>query len=471
MAEERRRVTYGEIITSRFEAMTPEQKRAALPRDFVDYKPKLYRNLVLPSYVHGYSLAIEYMKYWFLEKFDKDYFKVVHINGKHVLDDWKRFNNYNIKREKPMLAIVPTLENDFDRENLDLYQADHTILLRTSNFMQSFFKDYDRMSFIYMKMRAMRMNFAFKVRVNSRSEQLDVMNKMELWFRVGSTMREYLNADFHIPYDIMTNVAKAAHFDVDKDGNIVDILEFIAYLNKYSDLPIIFKMRAINQKPEFFVRANNMYVHISNIDKLQIDDGDREGKLDTNFHVEMNCTLEMPIPHFFVYFCQEPLVYKIGVNEHNGKTIGVYSINNFEIPPQNEKNWTQVAVTSYCCDEGEQVIDLSPIFKGDGNFNKAVEYSLHNMISPESFVDIRVYRSEDVAKRMDCEMNYDNFQLLLPFPMRQDETIDIAIYADKQYVNEVIISTENLKHNRIGREKEKDDVLDDEERKLHEIYD
>ena len=465
MADDGRHIVkYGEIITSRFEAMTPEQKRAALPRDFVDYKPKLYKNLILPSYVHGYSLAIEYMKMWFLEKFDKDYFKVVHINGKHVLDDWKRFNNYNIKREKPMLAIVPTLESDFDRDNLDLYQADRNLLLKTSNFMQSFFKDYDRMSFIYMKMRAMRMNFTFKVRVNSRSEQLDLMNKMELWFRVGSTMMEYINAEFHIPYDIILNIAEAAHFEI-KDGVIVDILEFIAYLNRYSDLPIVFKMRAINQKPEFFVRVNNMYVHISNIDKLQIDDGEREGKLDNNFHVEMSCQLTMPIPHFFVYFCQDPIVYTIGVNEHNGKTIGIYSINNFEIPPQNEKNWTQVAITSYLCDPGEQVIDLSPIFKGSGNFNRAIEYSLKNMVSPESFVDIRVYRSDDVAKELNIDFNYETFQLMLPEPMKHEEAIDIAIYADKEYVNDVIISNDNILHNRILKQEEPDDVLNNEIKK------
>ena len=455
------RTTYQDILAARFESMPPEKKRAALPTDFMDYKPKLYKNLMLPSYVHGYSLAIEYMKRWFLEKFDKDYFKVVHINGKHVLDDWRIFNNYNIKREKPMLAIVPTVENDFDRDNVDLYQADHKILLRTTNFMQSFFKDYDRMSFIYLKMRAMRMNFAFKVRVNSRSEQLDVMNKMELWFRVGSTHREYLNAEFHIPYDIMLNVAEAAHFEIDENNNIVDILEFIAYLNKYSDLPIVFKMRAINQKPEFFVRVNNMYVHISTIDKLQIDDGDREGKLDTNFHVEMNAVLTIPIPHFFVYFSQEPIVHTIGVNEHNGKSIGIYSINDFSIPPQNERNWTSIAVTSYLCEPGERVIDLTPIFTGSGNFIRAVEYSKKNMISPASFVDIKVYRSNDMAKLFTCDMNYENFNLELPFTIEHEEAIDIAIYADKEYINNVIIANDNILHNRITHQDEPDDVIEE----------
>ena len=457
----RQRASIQDISKYKFEHLSREEKKAVLPRDFVGYTPKLYKNLMLPSYVHGYSLAIEFMKQWFLEKFDKDYFKIVHINGKHVLDDWKRFNSYNIKREKPMLAIIPTLEHDFDRENLDLYQADHKTLLRLSEFQQSFLKDYDSMTFLYMKTRAMRMNFTFKVRVNSRSEQLDVMNKMELWFRIGSTHREYLNADFHIPYGVMLNIAAANNFRIE-NGRIVDILDFIAYLNKFSDLPIVFKMRAINQHPEFFVRANNMYVHISTVDKLQIDDGDRDGKLDTNFHVEMNATLTIPIPHFFVYFCQDPIVYELTVHEVNKNAIGIYTINNFEIPPQNEYNWTTVVVTSYLCDAGEQCIDLSSILEGGGNFTRAIKYCKENFVSPESFIDVKVYRSNDMAKRIDVEMNYDNSIMMLAEPMEKEEMIDIAIYADKEFVNEVVISGDNVMHNRLLRQAEPDDVLDNQ---------
>lgn len=447
------KVTGNQILQNRFDNMTAEQRYVALSNDYVDYRPKLYKNLMLPSYVHGYSLAIEYMKQWFLSKFNDGYFKCVHINGKHVLDDWKRFNNYNIKREKPMLAIVPTLEPDFDRETIDLYQADHKMLLRTSNFQQSFLKDYNSMTFLYMRMRALKMNFAFKVRVNSRSEQLDLMNKMELWFRIGSTQHEYISADFHLPYDMMLNVAEANNFDI-VDGRIVDIVDFIGYLNKYSDLPIIFKMRAINQKPEFFIRANNLYVHIACPDKLQIDDGDQEGKLMTNYHVEMQATLTMPIPHFFVYFCQDPIKHVIGVNEINGDAIGIYSINNIEIPPQNEVNWTTVVVTDYICDEGDQTVDLSSILEGKGNFNRAVKYCKDNHISPESFIDIQVYRSDDICKKLDVSMNYENNTLLLPVPMKHEEAITIAMYADKEFVNTVVVSSDNAGHTRINKQEE-----------------
>ena len=69
----RTRASIRDIMAARAESMTPQQ-RAELPRDFVAYRPELYNNLITPSYVHGYSLAIEYMQNWFVNKFNKNYF-------------------------------------------------------------------------------------------------------------------------------------------------------------------------------------------------------------------------------------------------------------------------------------------------------------------------------------------------------------------------------------------------------------
>ena len=54
-----------------------------------------------------------------------------------------------------------------------------------------------------------------------------------------------------------------------KNGEIVDIIEFLNYVNSHSDLPFLFKIRAINQKAEFFIRMKDLYTHISCIDKPQ----------------------------------------------------------------------------------------------------------------------------------------------------------------------------------------------------------
>ena len=454
----RQRVSIREIMNQKRqyneETYTRTGKRMAnLPRDFFQYRPFLYRSLIMPSYVHGYSLAIEYMKKWFISKFPENYFKVIHVNGKHVLDDWKHFNNYNIKREKPMLAIVPTVEYDYDREQLDLYMADADLYLKRSNYQQSFLKDYKNNVFLAMQMRALRMNFRFKVRLNSRSEQLDLFNRMEIWFRVGTTQQNYLSADFHVPYEVMSNIATDLNFKVDPDTHrIINVIDFISYLNEHSDLPFIFKIRAINQKPEFFIRVRDLYTHISTLNKLELDDGERTGKLDTNYHVEMEATLTIPIPQFYVYFSQYAISQRIPVREDMG--IGIYTINAFEIPPENKVGWGQYAQTSYLCEKGETYIDLSPIFEDRGNINQVIQHSIKNGVSPDQFIDVEAYYGDDIAKKVHFQMDYKEMKMMLDHPAYEEDTIVIAIYADKEYVNNTIITLENLVvNNRIEPER------------------
>lgn len=440
----RKNVSVDDILDYRASKLSPEL-RAQLPRDFVHYTPKLYKNLALPSEVHGISLGIEFMKKWFLSKFPKDYFKVVHVNGKHVLDDYSNFNKYNIKREKPMLAIVPTIEYDYDRENLDAYMADPRILLHRSDYQQSFIRDYHFMSFLYMRLRALKMNFNFKVRVSTRAQQLDVWNTMELLFRIGSTQYTRISCDFHIPYEIMANMACMAKFELDEKGKIKDISAFLSYINQHSDLPIIYKMRAINQKPEFFVRVNDLYTHINTVDKLQLDDGNRVGMLDDDFLVEMNCVLTLPVPHFYAFMNQKSLVETIPIT-NNKNVIALYSINNYEIPEENYKGWGRIVVTNYLCEAGEEFVDLSPII-GDPNLplNIAIRYNMDHSISPNAFMETRFYYSDDVAKIVKGYMNYKNLHFVFENPIEKEQMIDIIIYADKEYINSIMVQTGNYK--------------------------
>ena len=60
---------------------------------------KLHDYISIPSEVHVYSLGIEYMKNWFLEQFSTDYFKTVYVNGKHIFDDYRRFNRERLTKQ------------------------------------------------------------------------------------------------------------------------------------------------------------------------------------------------------------------------------------------------------------------------------------------------------------------------------------------------------------------------------------
>ena len=230
------------------------EKAFSAPMDIYDKEKvkDLKGNLALPSYVHGYSLAIQFMYDWFMSKFDKDFFiGGMYIDGKNVLDDYKRLNDYArrniVKGQNPRAKMSPSIQYDYDREGVDLYQAPPQVYLRRSSYQDAFFKDYDRNMFLGFMPRALRMDVNYRVRLNSRSQQLDTFNRMELYFRNGATQSENISVDFHIPMYIILNIADQAGFEI-KNGCVVDILDFIHYLNSHSDLPFLFKLRAINQR-------------------------------------------------------------------------------------------------------------------------------------------------------------------------------------------------------------------------------
>lgn len=426
-----------------------------------DRVKKLRGNLALPSYVHGYSLGIEYMYSWFKNKFTsqfgENFFKGgIYIDGKNVLDDYKRLNALDskniIKAENPRARIGIEVEYDYDREGVDLYQAPPEVFLKRSPYQEAFFKDYDHDLFLAMTPRAMRMNLAYKVRVNTRSQQLDIANFMELNFRSGATQAEYISVDFHVPKYIILDIAYKAGFKV-VDGEVVDILDFIHYLNLHSELPFLFKLRAINRKFEYFIRVNNLYTHIATRDKIQRDSGERDGKLDFNFGIEMNAILTMPIPHYYAYYSSEVLTKEIAVDKLGEDMIPIYSINLFDIPKMDEHGWVQVAATSYQADKGDTTMDISPLFQGNSMLAKAIRHDLAVGISPSKYMNIMVFRDDDLAKQVDFKFDWVDKQIVLERPTAE-ERFTISIYTDRAYLNRLETSMNELDkyNNRVAHE-------------------
>ena len=64
---------------------------------------EVYQSLCIPSGIHTYSLAVQYMQNWFLSKVPEGYFKSVYVNEKHVFDDFRTMNQtQQLKRLKLM---------------------------------------------------------------------------------------------------------------------------------------------------------------------------------------------------------------------------------------------------------------------------------------------------------------------------------------------------------------------------------
>lgn len=403
----------------------------------------LHRSLITPSTVHGYSLAIEYMRNWFLKQFDKDFFKTVYINGKHVFDDYRRFNKTQLlKVEKPAVAIIPSVNYDYDRDMLDTYLGGRDLAInRVAIIQNGFLTDHDNNIYLGFRMRQLEMPFTFRVRVKSRAQQIDLYEYMQLAFRVGSSQGENISMDFHVPMEIMLNIAKDAGFEI-KDEKIVDVVKFLSYLNAHSQIPFTYKFRAINGESEFFMRVDNLYMYISNTDKLSLDDGEREGQLDNNFHIEMNCILRVPIPHFYFYFSDKTIqnFYKA-----RKEVSGLYSFKILEPPYKNDKGWENYLSTDWV-DESKHVdsIDFKELIQGDllkvYNFNRSLN------LSPAIFMDIIIFNGQ---KQLDIKIDWENLIVDINQDL-PDEDSKICIYVDKEYVNDKLLYLQNANSTRLS---------------------
>lgn len=408
----------------------------ALDIPLVEYEKRLEASLCVPSSVHGYSLAVEYMRDWFIEKFDKDYFKTVFINGKHVLDDYKRFSiGKIIKKEKPAVAMTPILNFEYDRNNQDMYMGGRDLLIGKFNHRKSFFKDWENNIFLGINLREMEVGFSYKVRVSSRAQQIDLYKHMELAFRVGLTQYEYIAIDFHIPIELMLNIAAHAGYEIDENEKIVDIVGFMNYVNAHSEFPMVYKLRTINGSNEFFMRVPNVYVHVACSDRMQADDGEREGMLDNNFHVDMMCSLRMMVPHYYVYKSLHKMYKYVPTLDSN--VLGIYTFKIFDIPEINERKWNKYIVTAYEFGKDEMKsenieIELAGLFNRD--MRKVIDDNMKMGLSPAVFIDIVLYNySED----SDCRIDWVNMILIIPKPL--SARIHIAIYVDTEYYNDRLL--------------------------------
>ena len=437
------------------------EKSNFIPLKSNEFDPVLYSNMYTPSEAHAFGLAIEYMKdKFFKSKFPSNYFKYEWVNTAHTMREYAQFNKMNVKREKPYFVVVPSVDYDYDRENVDMYYAGADVFLKRSNWQRSFFKDYDHNLFLGFQMRALRMNFNYKIRVATRAEQLDLFRRMELVFRIGGTQHDNISVDYNIPYDMLVNIAIMAGFKVNMKefagetvAEIADPLLFLDYLNKHSDIPVTYKFRAANHHDEFFLRISDLYTHISTKDKLDIDDGERNGQLDNNFNITMQAVLKIPVPHFFVLYDEKPLPYLLKAGE---RAIPLYTVGQFDIPNTNSRGWEQVINTTYMLDEKESKFDVSPLFRSNKteDIYAVITYCLKNFISPSSFIEIKIYEECGGSYvEVPFSIDYQYMEISLGKEYKDITNIYIGIYIDKKFMNNTLVSINDFYKSRISDSK------------------
>lgn len=423
------------------------------------YSGKLNRSICVPSQIQSYSLCIEYIKYWFLRKFPKDFFKTIYVDGKNPYDEFRKLSKVQmLKRQKPALAINPTISWDFDDEKLDFHAFGLNVYAPMGLFRDAFFKDYDHNIFLGISMEKLLFNFTFRMKFETRAQQMDMYKYIKLACRVGSTHGEDVDLDFHVPYDLMLQIAHDIGYEIcyeeNRQARIVNIRKFLGYLNSHSPIPFLYKYRTINGKHEFFMRMQAMYIHFKSLD-LSADDGEREGHMMNNFTIEWNVEVRFPAPKLYAYYSktEHKLQTLYGAwYQPDGVVSSFYLFKGFELPETNRYGWIKYLYTTYEEDSkniGKTIdINIGELFE-EGDISEIIHECLCNMISPAIFIEPVVIND---AKEMRIQMDWESMTLHVLDPLTSPGSF-LVFYVDMEYMNTALITKREMDKNRLAPSK------------------
>lgn len=412
---------------------------------------KLLSTRLVPSTSHSYALAVEYVQKWFLDKFSKDFFNTVYIEGKNIFDESRRFNiNSTARRNNPAVAIIPTIDYSFDRDKIDLAMGGLEIYEQKSTMDTCFFRDYENDLYIKQISQLNVINFTIRVYLDTKAKQLNVWHYMKLAFRVGASQGEYVDMDFSIPEELMIQLAKHTGFEVDEENKkIKNVVEFLAYLNRHSLIPFLYKLRCENGRDEFFIRTTGQYVHINIPDSLSVEDGDRVGHVYENFPIEMNLELRIPSPQSFIYLSKHPQTVIEGIKMEESEDIaGLYSLKIFDIPPMNDKKWGIYIESEYLEDKPISNLKIDFTQLCTVSLTEIINYTKKQFLSPSLFLDVKLF--DDDGKIIPTKVNWDTLTVESTDDEKYQKVI-IAIYADNKYMNETIVTMNNSTDTRLNK--------------------
>ena len=430
----------------------------------------LYRSICVPSATQSYSLCIEYMKKWFLSKFNEDTFKSIYVDGKNVYDDFRTMSREDLlKRSKPALTITPSIAWDFTNENIDTYPYGMQLYTQTGKFKNSFFACHDTHSYLGIGLETLFMNFTFRFKVETRAQQLDLYKFTKLACRVGFTCGEDVDLDFHLPYPLMIQLAKDNGFEViEREGPsgtveiIKNIPEYLRWLNMHSVIPFLYKHRTLNGNNEFFIRMRDMYVHIRPTN-LSADDGSPEGQLMNNFTIELECEVRFPAPKMYAYYSdnshQLSTIYGAWY-QPNGPITTTYTFKGIDIADSNRYGWPLFMSTTYEDDDPNVIdnyitIEFSDLLEGE--IGECIKDCLKKGLSPAIFCDLLFYNG---GEYLNGTFDWETLTFTSTDRVRSSGTY-IGVYCDKDYINDYILMKNNGYENRLQTSAKKEEESGD----------
>lgn len=429
--------------------MTTSNLRRLNVTDIYNIPPKKYliSNIMLPSQYPAYSICVEVMKDWFLSKFKDDFFNSIYVDGRHSFYEFRKFSEMNdqIGRANPVAAIFPVINQENNRDWIDS-SPEMPMMMRRSRMEGVFFSDLDKRTHLQIMFKTITMNFVFKVRVDTRAQQLDLYEFIKIKHRAGFSESKTLSLDIHVPKQIIMQIAYDAGYEI-KNEKIVDAMGLLNYLNSHSYLPFLYKMRYDNGNNEFFVKVPNCMLHLKT-EMPSRDDGERKGSLTDNYTIDFSAEVEMTAPYMYGYYSQTPQSYMLGDNIITDTSFVVMQSVMTIVPERDENKWKLYTKTEYLVDEEDLdhpiEIDFSELFDGS-DMEKIINYTKDIAVNPYVFINFKIFND---AVEQPYEMDWSTLKCKI---LKRVENVEfvIGIYCDMSYINETMINLEKMYSGRV----------------------
>ena len=397
-------------------------------------------SVMLPSQHQAYAVCVEFAKKWFIEKYKDNYFNSIYVEGTHSFDEFRKFSEIDqkLKRSNPLLAIVPSIDINHNRQWIDS-QPELPLLLRRSRIEGTFFNDNKKGLFCQLIFKTILMTFTYKIRLDTRAEQLDMVEFIKFYHRAGWTETKNLAVDIHVPKEIILQIAFDNGFKITSNGEIEEPMKLLEYLNNHSYIPFIYKLRCSTGNKEFFLKVPNCVAHIKS-EMPQMDDGERQDTVLTNYTIDFQIEVEMTAPYCYTYYSQYEQPYIVNMPTHNNyDKIAIMSATATILPELDCNGWDKFVITEYEVDK-EDInkpidIDFNELFNGH-DLKRIIDYTKAIDISTSIFIIV-------TGLPLEYQLDWNTMTCHINSPIRNCTTV-IGIYADRKYINETLIYLDEI---------------------------
>lgn len=410
-------------------------------REKVELNSKLYPT----GFEHQYDCIVGFAKKWILSITGEDFFNNIYVNESISYKRTKRKTQLELlKYDNPQIAIVPRIDSNFNRDNIDLYQRGIETL-QLSRIDESLIRDTDNKSYIGMHPRQIKIDFDIRIKLSSKIQQLSLFELLKLGLKAGSTQDIYEPSTFQIPFELINEMYSKLFNKELKEDNLDNSREIVEYINSHSITPVRYDKDLSSGRYHFYIDVTDYDYHIVFLDSISIDDGEREGQTYNNYMIEFSFSIYGSCPAFYYWFYSDKsnvseYIYSYENNkiqDNRGSIETINEIIEFKIPEKYNNQDLYLSTQIEDLPEGDFTMYISDIKEGLGfsdQLMKVIDYCVSRHINPSVCISFLSY-FKGVRKEM--EINWFNDKIIIrDIPINC--VLDFAVYVDKLYVNKIL---------------------------------